>query len=344
MKVLFLGDINSPHIKKEAEELTGAAIKLGIFSISRPASDWFISNRIECFYPENIDKMIFSGSLPAKIRFLRLLPEIRHAIRTFKPDLLHAHYASSYGFLAALSFFRPMIISVWGSDINTVRSENSFRNFIVHMLSNLAFLRAKKVIIVSPNLLRNIWWSRRKTCIIPSGINMKTFRPLDKAECRKALNWDEKEKVVLFFANNPVIKRLDIAEATMTRIHARIPDARLHVLDGSLSGGELIPLFINASDCLLICSDSEGSPNMVKEALACNLPVVGTDVGDVAERLKGVEQCRIVPRDPEHLAEAITEILESGKRSGGREKMLADGLSLPQVTMKIRNIYEQYAK
>jgi len=95
---------------------------------------------------------------------------------------------------------------------------------------------------------------------------------------------------------------------------------RFVVLNGDVSPG-IIPTMMNAADCLLLTSDSEGSPTVVQEALACSLPVVSVDVGDVSQRLEGVCPSRIVERNPEDLARAITEILISGQRSNGYTKI-----------------------
>jgi glycosyltransferase involved in cell wall biosynthesis len=79
-----------------------------------------------------------------------------------------------------------------------------------------------------------------------------------------------------------------------------------------------MPLYLNAADCFLCTSQAEGSPTILKEAMACNLPVVSVDVGDVKQRLGGVANCFIEPRDPDALANRVIQVLRSGKRSDGR--------------------------
>ncbi|HTX88326.1 MAG TPA: glycosyltransferase [Bacteroidales bacterium] len=272
---------------------------------------------------------------------LRTVRDLRKTIRRFDPDLLHVHYGVIFSFIAAVSNCRPLIITFQGSDINTVRSRGVFRNIYGLTLSNLSLLRAGKVICVSQNLLKNFWWGRSKVVIIPPGINLEKFRPKDKKECRRSLHWKEEEKIILFNGNNPSVKRLDLALATLERLKEKVPGARLEVLDGTLPDEEKIPLMLNGSDGLLICSDSEGSPTMVKEALACNVPVVGVEVGDVAERLEGVARCRVVAKDPESLAQALEEMLASEGPAGGRDKLIADGLSDEMVAKRIYNVYKE---
>ena len=106
----------------------------------------------------------------------------------------------------------------------------------------------------------------------------------------------------------------------------------------------MIPFYLNASDCLLLCSDSEGSPTMVKEALACNVPVVGVDVGDVKERLQGVKRSVIADKNPTSLAAAISGILNSGENSNGRARLMDDGLTEEAVAGKLIEIYKSVSR
>ena len=138
---------------------------------------------------------------------------------------------------------------------------------------------------------------------------------------RLALGWSPEEKIVLFNAGtSPRVKRLDLAEQSVELLRRRIPNVSLKVLRGLTPHDEL-PLHMNAADCLLLTSDFEGSPDIIKEALACNLPIVSVDVGDVKERTSGVKQTAIVARDPAAIANEIALILSSNERSNGREKI-----------------------
>jgi teichuronic acid biosynthesis glycosyltransferase TuaC len=241
--------------------------------------------------------------------------------------------------VAAFSNFRPLIITFHGSDLNSLPGEKLWRRLLKKSLSNLAVLRAKKIICVSAGIRENLWWKKQDARIIPLGINITEFKPMDRKEARRELGWNENEVVVLFNANNPKIKRLDIAEQAIAIIRKSIPDARLEILRGTDNNHQQIPLIINASDCLLICSDSEGSPMMVKEALACGVPVAGVDVGDVRERLTGAAPSRIAEQNPVSLAAAIIDILHADEPSTGRAKLLADNLTEEAVAGMIHDLY-----
>ena len=137
---------------------------------------------------------------------------------------------------------------------------------------------------------------------------------------------------------------MDIAEQVITIVKKSLPNARLEVLDAKQDNRKLIPLILNASDCLLLCSDSEGSPTMVKEALACNIPVVSVDVGDVKERLESVDHSRITEKEPHALASAVIEVVKSTRSSSGRNKLIADHLSEEAVAEVIREVYVKVVK
>src|ERR1043166_4818826 len=114
MRILLLSDINSSHTQKWAEGLAQKGLVIAVFSISNPSSDWHKKSGIEIF--GNTSKKRGSGLL-SKASYIRLVPDLKKAITVFQPDIVHAHYASSYGFLAALSGFHPFVISAWGSDL-----------------------------------------------------------------------------------------------------------------------------------------------------------------------------------------------------------------------------------
>jgi teichuronic acid biosynthesis glycosyltransferase TuaC len=107
-------------------------------------------------------------------------------------------------------------------------------------------------------------------------------------------------------------------------------------LDGTIPP-DLIPTMMNAADCLLLTSDWEGSPNVVKEALACNLPVVSVGVGDVRERLRGVQPSLIVSRDAQEIGKGLAEVLNQSQRSNGHQ--LISHLSSEAIARRIVSVY-----
>jgi glycosyltransferase involved in cell wall biosynthesis len=136
------------------------------------------------------------------------------------------------------------------------------------------------------------------------------------------------------------LKGRELFERAVRHAQRVIPDLRSVILDGNVHPNDM-PIYLNASDCVVLASVSEGSPNIVKEALACNVPVVAVDVGDVRHRLAGVRSCRIVSRSAQALARGITEIIAAGERSDGRTHVSC--CSLEKTTELWMELYRSFA-
>ncbi len=285
------------------------------------------------------DFLLFSRTNPFVVlkEFIGLI----NMIKIFRPHLVHAHYGTMTAFMCATTTFltkTPLVVTFHGSDLNkTFQVDGLVRDFLGRLLSQIAALKAANIICVSKRLSEQLWWKKSCVEVIPNGIDIELFYPISKEEARGKLGWNLNEKIVLFNANNPDIKRLDVAKESIIRANEFMTNIRLEVLKGNVPF-EMMPLYLNASDCLLVCSDSEGSPTIVKEALACNLPVVSVDVGDVINRLEGVIPSRIVEKKPEALGKAIVEILNMNSRSNG-SVIIRKELSEEQVAKKIINVY-----
>jgi teichuronic acid biosynthesis glycosyltransferase TuaC len=242
---------------------------------------------------------------------------LRNTIKLFQPDLLHAHYGTVTAFLSAVNTPIPLVVTYRGSDLNPSLSTPWVRWLAGILLSQLAALRASRIICVSEQLRERLWWRKHCAVVIPSGVDTGVFYPRPRNEARAELGWDNRERVVLFNADgDPTLKRLDVAQAAVEAATSICGEIRFVVLNGDVAA-ETIPVMMGAADCLLLTSDWEGSPNVVKEAMACNLPVVTVDAGDVRPRLEGVWPSRIIDRNPEHIGQALAEILIQGERSNG---------------------------
>jgi teichuronic acid biosynthesis glycosyltransferase TuaC len=178
---------------------------------------------------------------------------------------------------------------------------------------------------------------RRNNTVVPNGIDEQAFRPTDQRDARRELTWDHNDRIVIFVATRPhePRKRLDLARAAVAEAELKVGHIHLVVAE-NVTPSEL-PTMMNAADCLLLTSRMEGSPNAVKEALMCNLPVVSTDVGDVAELLKDVTHSAVCPDRVADLGVALADALRSGERSNGRE-MRAD-LTQGRIAKRILEIY-----
>ena len=264
---------------------------------------------------------------------------LRAEIRDFAPDVVHAHFGTMTAFVAAIASRTPLVVTFHGSDLNPAPGMSQLRSKLGHFLSHFAASRAEQIICVSPQLVEHLSQPASRLNVVPCGVDMQQFRPLPKKECREKLGWNLDETIVLFNARtDPVGKRLDLAEAAAEIAKQAIPNLRLHIFLGKTPPDEM-PLYYAAADGLLMTSDYEGSPMVVKEAMACNLPVVSVDVGDVPERLVGVSPSVVVARKPEALGKALVEILLKDCPSNGRE--MARDIGDESIAKRVISIYRR---
>jgi len=264
----------------------------------------------------------------------------RRKVRAFRPQVIHAHYGTVTAMFAALATWKiPLVITYRGSDLNRLPSARGLRPAAGRLLSQMAALRAARIVCVSRQLKNLLWWRSARVTVLPSGVDPEIFRPALQKTARGELGWRDEERVVLFNAGQDARnKRLDLAESAMQEARRWAPAVRLEVLNGSVSPAR-VPALMNAADCLLVTSDAEGSPTVVQEALATNLPVVSVDVGDIRERLEGVAYSHVAERDPRALGRALAEVLNPPRRSDGRRR--AHEFSSQRIARELGRLYRE---
>jgi glycosyltransferase involved in cell wall biosynthesis len=307
---------------------------------SRGTSYVFVRRQLRSLERIGVEvREIYLRSRTSPSSIIRTWRQVRKEIASFHPHILHAHYGTVTSFLCALVQGAPLVITFRGSDLEVHPSIGWLRGKVARLLSQLSILAAHRVICVSQQLRSRLWWGKQKAVVIPTGVNLELFRPMAIEEARAVLGWDPAQPTVLFCAGTePIAKGLGLVQAALNYAERSTGPIRLFILDGTFEP-ESIPLFLNAADCLAFASLREGSPNIVKEAIACNLPVVSTNVGDVSERLAGVHPSRIVRRDAAEFGVAMVEMLNTRKRSNGREKV--DHFCEERVALEIRSLYEE---
>ncbi len=271
--------------------------------------------------------------------FLKEVRRLRSVIQKTKPNIIHAQFGTMTSAACAFCNTKKLIITYRGSDLNPSNDVSRVRMHLSHFLSQVSSLRAARIICVSKQLEERLWWAPNHVEILPSAVDLDLFRPMEKAEARFALGWKQDEKVVLFNEGyDPISKGIHIVKQAIKIAEKSIGRVRFMSLRKNVSPDDM-PLYYNASDCLIVASAYEGSPNVVKEALACNCPVVSSKAGDAEERLRGVYPSRIVGRNTQELGKALAEVLELGKRSNGRENVTE--LSLEHITRRLIQVYNE---
>jgi glycosyltransferase involved in cell wall biosynthesis len=262
------------------------------------------------------------GSSRSLRDYLRFYPDaLRASLGNY--DLVHANYGLT-GPAALAQPTKKVVLSLWGSDLYGRYAP----------VSKLCARLADAVIVMSEEMA----WRVPADChVIPHGVDFDRFRPIERPLALTELGWDHDVDHVLFpYATTRPEKDFPRAEVVVEEARARLGrEVRLHAMHDVPH--DRMPLYMNAADSLLLTSEHEGSPNSVKEALACDLPVVATDVGDVRGRLEGVSPSGVGTTTAE-LVSHLVDVLERGERSNGREQ--SRHLSLDRMARQIDDVYE----
>ena len=271
--------------------------------------------------------------------YLRALADLPHVARDCGAELVHAHYGLSGA--AALRVPLPLVVSFCGDDLlgrPDARGRLSFKSRALIPLSRLAARRAHGVIVKSSEMAA-VLTGIRDVHVIANGVDLSRFVPEPRDAARAALGWPS-DPPVLLFAADPAEERKNwpLAVAVRDALAARGLAIRLEAVHHRPQADMVRAM--SAADVLLLPSYHEGSPNVVKEAMAMNLPVVAAPVGDCRERLRDVTPSAVAERTVEAFAKATSQVLASGQRSNGRE-VIARTLSLAAVAERVRGVYEQ---
>lgn len=245
-------------------------------------------------------------------------------------DLVHAHY-SYMGMVSGLATRKPIVVSLMGSDIE----DYWFGRALIRIFAKFCW---KVVIVKSDRLKEKI--NIKHAIVIPNGVNLDVFQQTPVDEVREKLRLHPEKKYVLFLSDPGRKEKNYKLAVNSCRLGAGGWDVELLALH-DIPHHE-IPLYLSAIDVLLLTSFFEGSPNAVKEAMACNCPIVSTDVGDVKEVIGDTEGCFITSFDPEDVALKIKLALEFGKRTNGREKIRH--LDSKIIAEKLVGVYESIIK
>jgi teichuronic acid biosynthesis glycosyltransferase TuaC len=237
--------------------------------------------------------------------------------------LVHAH-AGETALAARCQIGAPIIASYQGDDLlgspapdGSLTRQGRIRASVVRHHARLLDATVTKSTEMAEALPRA---ARARNHVIPNGVDTETFKPIPRGDARNRLDWGDDELVALFCATKPHApsKRRWLAEAACADAARRLGrPVTLKVADKVEP--QRVPLLMNAADCLLVTSSIEGSPNTVKEALMCNLPVIATPAGDIPSLLESVSRSRVCEPDEAVLGGALAECLATRERSNGRD-------------------------
>ena len=306
---------------------------------ANPRSVPFIARQVSFLRQAGIDVDLFHFEGRKRLlNYAQARRQLQRHTRGKQYDLVHAQWGQSA--VLALPKRLPWVITFRGNDLEGIVGDNgryTVRGRVQQAVSMAMGRLADQAIVVSERLGRRL--SRDDFHVIPSGLDLELFRPMPMADARRTLDLPMNKRLILFAASrkaNPR-KRYELAERAVN-ILRRCYDVELVV--ATRVSQSLMPVYMNACDALLLTSMHEGSPNVVKEALACNLPVVSTDVGDVESRIGGVDGCYVCKDDSaDAIAAALERVLERTGRIDGRSSIV--DLDERVTTQKVIEAYRR---
>ena len=260
--------------------------------------------------------------------YLRNLPLLKQKIKEICPDVVHAHYGLS-GLFANLQRRVPVVTTYHGSDIND-KKVLPFSKVALRLSAWNVFVSRKTLEIAKP---------RKKYILLPCGIDLSDLQLTEKAEARRKMNLKSEKNYILFAgAFDIAVKNAPLAKEAV----ACLQDSQPELLELKGYTRDEVTLLMCAADAFLLTSHTEGSPQVIKEAMACGCPIVSVDVGDVKERVEGTEGCFVSDsRNPRDLANLLKKAFAFAGKTEGRKKILADGLDNRLVARHLFEIYER---
>ena len=306
MKVLFVSSGNSRY---------------GIVS--------FIKSQGESLRREGVDLDFYPLKGKGIKGYIKSIKPLAAYLKKNKYDIIHAHYGL-IGLVCILTFSRtPIVLSVMGDDAYgnfNIKGKRIKSSYFGMFLTQIALIFVKKIIVKSKNILKVIPY-KSKSYIQPNGVDFELFKPSSDT-----LNKNR----ILFLAdeNNPRKNYKLLKDALNI-----IDDNTLECINPFPIEHHEFPAYLNKSSVFVLTSYNEGSPNVVKEAMACNIPIVSTDVGDVTDVISNTEGCYITTFEPEDVADKIKKALVFGKRTTGREDI--KHLEASVVANRIITIYKE---
>jgi glycosyltransferase involved in cell wall biosynthesis len=262
--------------------------------------------------------------------YLRNIPRLKSFLKNKNYDLIHSHYSLS-SIVASLSSKLPMVVSLMGGDTQM----NFFWKSIIRVFYRF---RWKITIVKSTSMKKSI--SLNNAVVIPNGVDFRIFKPIEKDIAKIKVSFNNKKHII--FVGNPARPEKNY---TLAKRAVEIINNVNIELNAVLNVDQnIIPYYMNAADILLLTSLREGSPNVIKEAMVCNCPIVSTDVGDVKWVIGDTEGCYVCSFDPQQAAQKIRLALEFSNKYGrtkGRERIIELGLDSVTIAHKIINVYHE---
>lgn len=288
----------------------------------------FFEQQVEALEEQGVDCTTVTVPAPEEggrsaVEYLRFQMRVLRRVLFGEYDVIHANYGL-IGPLALVQPSRPVVLTLWGSDAMGA-------DWLVR-LSKVAARHSDAVIVPSEPVGELFDCPHR---LIPFGVDMDVFRPMSRADCRRALDWPDEPTVLFPYPPSREVKNYPLAEEVVESLSRdRGEDVTLRTMSGVPH--KRVPIYMNAADAVVVTSHRESGPMVVKEAAACNVPVVSADVGFASQVLDGVDNSYVCSETGEFV-DALSSVLDSDGRSNGRRRI--DALGLERMAEDIIDVY-----
>ncbi|HZR41866.1 MAG TPA: glycosyltransferase [Ktedonobacteraceae bacterium] len=306
----------------------------------RPYAGTFCKSQVDSLIAAGLEMdVLLPPPGPSPLRYANAAVQVFLKSLTGRYDVIHGHYGL-WCLVSRLQWTTPVVAAYWGDDVlGTVQADGSYssKSSFVAAISRKLCYWVDAVIVKSEQMKKAAGGPQERIFVIPNGVNFEHFHPIPRSEARTALGWDQDRYYVLF-ANNPDIpvKNFALAQAAVEKVRKKGVDVEL-IVARSVPHAQMVQ-YMNASNALILPSIAEGSPNVVKEAMACNVPVVATNVGDVAEVIGRTEGCSVCPHDAEELAAGLERAFAHKGPTTGRQDI--QHLNSTFVAKQVIAVYE----
>ena len=304
---------HGPHSAREVRALRAAGVRVRVLAIDGQRTRW---------------------------AYAAAALELARSNRRVDFDLIHG-FMGHAGVVARLHVRTPLVVTYTGSDLlgdhaaTGVTRKSLAEATVIRQLARVASATITCAAHMEDVLPARC---RSRNHVVPTSVPLDLFRPIPQVQARAELGWPPDERVVLFAADPARrVKNHPLALAAHEHLRAKSPDVRLRASAGVAY--ERMALWMSAADALLLTSYSEGSPGVVKEAMACELPVVSTPVGDVAAVMRGIPGCHVCAPDAEGLAAGLELALDHGRSPQARAAVAQ--FDVGPTARRVLGIYEQ---
>ena len=321
MKICYLSDASSIHTKKFCYFFKEKGYDVHVISLNYGEIEGVEVHTFNV----NKDKMQ-TGSNTSKLEYIKYFNKVKKLVKEIEPDILHAHYATSYGLLGSLCNFHPYVVSVWGSDVFDFPKGSTIKRKLLEY--NLK--KADVIMSTSKVMARETKLYTNKTIeITPFGVDIDMFKPNDK-------RYDKKEYITVGTVKTLEAKygieylikafskvsekynnlKLEIAGDGSQKEYLLELCKKLNIYDnvkflGFINREQVVEAF-NRFDITVFPStlDSESFGVAAVEAEACGSATIVSNVGGLPEATNPDVSSIVVPKeDEEELAKALEKLI-----------------------------------